>query len=57
VSAAPGRIARPFEASSLLQRCPFGAVAAMTVQLVPRYRARPLELKVPAKGAPKPVVG
>jgi len=57
ISSAPGRIVGMFEESEWVQRCPFGMLAGLTVELVPRFRARPLELKVPAKGAPKPVAG
>jgi hypothetical protein len=53
----PGKIVSRIEQSGLVQRCPFGTVAGMAVDLVPRFRTRPLQLKYPAKGAPKPVAG
>jgi SAM-dependent methyltransferase len=43
-SRANGTISRKIESSELLQRCPFGAYAGMSVTLVPRFRTRPLEL-------------
>lgn len=57
ISTAPGNIFGRFEESEWVQRCPFGTLAGLTVELVPRFRTRPLELKVPAKGAPKPAAG
>lgn len=57
ISSAPEGIVGRFEESVWAQRCPFGTLAGLTVDLVPRFRTRPLELKVPAKGVPKPVAG
>ena len=57
LSTRPGKIVSRFEQLGLVQRCPFGAVLGMAVDLVPRFRTRPLSLKLAAKGAPKPVAG
>lgn len=45
------------ERSSLVQHCPFGAFVGMAVTLIPRYRTRPLSLKIRSKGTPKTVTG
>ena len=45
------------ERSSLVQHCPFGAFVGMSVILIPRYRTRPLSLKIRSKGTPKTVAG
>ena len=42
------------ERSSLVQHCPFGAFVGMVVTLVPRFRTRPLSLKIRPKRAPTP---
>jgi len=42
----PGRLTRRLEESGLIQRCPFGEYAGLVATLVPRYRTRPLSLKV-----------
>lgn len=39
-----GKICKTMECSQLVQRCPFGAFAGITITLVPRFRTRPLEL-------------
>lgn len=43
------RIHQRIESSSLVQRCPFGAFAGIVAQLVPRFRTRPLSLRVGTK--------
>ena len=43
-SSGRGKICKKIECSQLIQRCPFGAFAGMTITLVPRFRTRPLEL-------------
>ncbi len=42
----PGRIMGRIEGYHLVQRCPFGAFAGIVVTLMPKYRIRPLELKL-----------
>ena len=42
---------------ALIQHCPFGAFVGMVVILKPRYRTRPLSLKIQSKGHPKTVAG
>jgi hypothetical protein len=37
-----------FETSRFMRKSPFGAFAGILVTPVPRFRAQPLELKVPA---------
>lgn len=49
----PGRITRYMEKSQYVQKCPFGAFVGISVTLVPRFRARPLQLKA----RPKPSTG
>lgn len=57
LSTRPGKLVSRIERLGVVQRCPFGAVLGMAVDLVPRLRTRPLTLKLTAKGAPKPVTG
>ena len=47
--AVPVKIVRSVEQSNLIQKFPFGAFAGMVVTLVPRFRSRPLALKIRAK--------
>ena len=44
--AVPVKIARSVEQSNLIQKIPFGAFAGMVVTLVPRFKSRPLALKI-----------
>lgn len=37
------------ERSSVFQKCPFGAFGGVVAELVPRFRTRPLTLRLPAK--------
>ena len=53
----PGRFLSSFEKSWIVQRCPFGAFVGISVTLVPRYKTRPLDLRLPTKQTIKPVVG
>lgn len=48
-STAMGRISNRIECSELVQRCPFGAFAGITVTLVPRFRTTPIELPCPTE--------
>lgn len=43
------KVLQRFEASSIVQRCPFGEYTGMVVTLVPRLRATPIPLKYQAK--------
>ncbi len=45
------------EASSLVQRCPFGTFAALSVTLTPRFRTRPLPLEYRPKHTTSPLTG
>lgn len=51
------RWALTIESVSLIQHCPFGAFVGMVATLTPRYRTRPLSLKIQSKGTPKTVAG
>lgn len=42
----PGRVMGRIERYHLVQRCPFGAFAGIVVTLLPKYRTRPLGLKL-----------
>lgn len=48
-STARGGISRRIEGFPLVQRCPFGAFAGIVVSPNPRFRARPLTLKISSK--------
>lgn len=51
------RVAKHFERSHIVQRCPFGAFAGMAVTLVPRFRTRPLAIRYTPKKAPQVIPG
>jgi ubiquinone/menaquinone biosynthesis C-methylase UbiE len=43
---ATGRLSRHIEEIGVVQRCPFGEFAGLVATLVPRYRTKPMSLKV-----------
>jgi SAM-dependent methyltransferase len=51
-----GKFAHSFE-QPLLQRCPFGAFAGISVTLVPRFRTRPLTVRYQPSQSPEAVSG
>lgn len=57
VSAAQGSIARRFEGFRLVQHCPFGMFAGLAVSPNPRFRTRPLGLKIRPKHPAGSIVG
>ncbi len=52
-----GRIATFFENQALVRRSPFGTMIGMEIKPVPKFRSRPLCLKLKKTGAYKPVSG
>jgi SAM-dependent methyltransferase len=52
LSASPGGVTLWAERLRLVQHCPFGDFLGVAVDLVPRYRTRPLELTCPAGRSP-----
>lgn len=56
-SGTEGTISRRIQCSELLQRCPFGAYAGMSVTLIPRFRTRPLEIPCEAEPPNAAVAG
>ncbi len=54
---ASGRISSSFERLYLMQKIPFGTMIGMKITPVPKFKTRPLSLKIKKNGSYKPVTG